>query len=63
MAYGQKNQDIKQKQYCNKFNKGFKKKKDKLPEPANIANSLSNSLVFTPFIPPPHSRDPEQPST
>ena len=39
-----KNQDIKQKQYCNKFNKDFKKNKGLLARTEGASRTISSAL-------------------
>ena len=44
-----KNQNIKQKQYCNKFNKDFRKKKKKLSDSSVDFKALGHTvLVYVP---------------
>ena len=42
MPYDEKNQDIKQKQYCNYFNKDFKNS----PHQKNLKKKKEGSLIF-----------------
>ena len=45
MPCGQKNQNIKQKQYCNKFNKDLKKKKRSISKKKILKKENGTSLV------------------